>query len=148
VSAVTDHYALRTEAERIVGEDRVPAEVLERLVADYGDGEHAGPPTRTDWLGHRAAMLFVVAVRRVVDRRRPVLPAALRLDGAAAIEELFNAAHDSELAMLDEVVERAGLGWKCQVEVGGFPCQWMNVGTAVCGGCSAGEAQGKEEPDG
>lgn len=148
MSAVTDAYALRSEAERIVGEDRVPAEVLERLVADYGGRAHAAPPAHTDWLGHRAAMIFVVAVRRIVDCHRPVLPAALRLDGAGAIEELFNAAYDSELAMLDELVERAGLGWKCRAEVGGSPCHWMNVGTATCGGCGATEAQGKEEPNG
>lgn len=147
MSAVTDAYTLRSEAERIVGEDRVPAEVLERIVADVGDGG-SGPPARTDWLGHRAAMIFVVAVRRIVDRHRPVLPAALRLDGAEAIEELFNAAYDSELAMLDELVERAGLGWKCQAEVGGSTCNWMNVGVATCGSCGATEAKRKEDPDG
>jgi len=148
VSAVADHYGLRTEAERIIGEDRVPAEVLERLVADYGDAELPGSPSLSPWLGHRAAMLFVVAVRRLTDRRLVAVPPALRLDGGEAIEELFNAAYDSDLAMLDELVERAGLGWKCRAEVEGFPCHWMNVGTAVCDSCGASEAQGKEEPDG
>lgn len=34
---MTDPYAIRCEAERIIGEDRVPTEVLERLIADYGE---------------------------------------------------------------------------------------------------------------
>lgn len=79
---------------------------------------------------------------------RAGVPAALRLDGVGAIEELFNAAYDRELANLDELVERAGLGWKCRAEAGGFPCLYMNVGAGTCGGCGAGEAEGKEEADG
>lgn len=135
MSAAADHAGLRTEAERVVAEDN-------------GDAELSDPPSRGAWLGHLATMLFVVAVRRLADRRRIAVPPALRLDGAEAIQELFNAAYDSELGMLDELVERAGLGWRCQAGVGGFPCRWMNVGTAVCGGCGASyEAQGKEEPD-
>lgn len=148
MSAIANPYALRREAERIVGEDRVPAEELERLCGSYGGIELAGPPSRGPWLRHHAAMILAVAVRRLACRLRAEAPAALRLDGAAAIEGLFNAAYDSELSMLDELVERAGLGWKCRAEVAGFPCHYMNVGTAVCGGCGATEAQGKEEPDG
>jgi hypothetical protein len=33
----SDPYTLRREAERVIGEDRVPAEELERLLAAYGD---------------------------------------------------------------------------------------------------------------
>jgi hypothetical protein len=143
-----DPYTLRCEAERLVGEDRVPSEELERLCSEYGGIGSAGPPSRRSWLGHRGAMILAVAVRRLVDRSRPALPAALRLDGAEAIELLFNAAYDSELAMLDELVERAGLGWKCRAEVAGFPCHYMNVGTASCAGCGAEESEGREEPDG
>lgn len=145
---VTDPYTLRTEAERIVGEDRLPTEELERLCSLYGGGAPDRSPSRRSWLRHRAAMIFVLATRRVADRHLAEVPAALRLDGAEAIEELFNAAYDSELAMLDELVERAGLGWKCRAEVAGFPCHYMNVGTTSCGGCGAEESEGKEEPDG
>lgn len=148
MSAVTDHYTLRSEAERIVGEDRVPAEILERLVADHGGRASGSPLSRLSWLRHRAAMILVIATRRVADRHRSPVPAARRLDGAEAIEGLFNAAFDSELAMLDELVERSGLGWKCQAEVRGFPCHYMNVGVATCGGCGVTEVQGKEDPDG
>lgn len=147
MSAVADHYGHRTEAERIVGEDRVPTGVLDRLVADYGDAELSGPPSRSAWLGQRAAMLLVVAARRLTVRRIPV-PAALCLHGVEVIEELFNAADDSELTVLDEFVGRAGLGWRCQAEVKGFPCRWMNVGASICGSCGASEAQGRKEPDG
>jgi len=147
VSAVADHNALRTEAERIVGEDRVPVEVLERLVAECGGVESAARRSRPPSLVRRAAMLVAVAVRWLTDRHPVEITAALRLDGAEVIE-LFNAAYDAELATLDELVERAGLGWKCQAEVGGFPCHYMNVGAATCGGCGATEAQGKEDPDG
>ncbi len=148
MSRVADPYTLRREAERIVGEDRVPVEVLEQLVADCGGVGSADPSSRAPWLRHRAAMIFAVAVRRLTRRSRVEIPAALRVDGAEAINELFNAAYGAELAMLDELVERAGLGWKCQAEVAGFPCHYMNVGTATCGGCGTNEEQGKEEPDG
>jgi hypothetical protein len=143
-----DPYTLRREAERLVGEDRVPVEELERLCREYGGIGLAGPPSRRPWLRHRGSMILAVAVRRLVHRPRVEVPAALRLDGAEAIEVLFNAAYDSELAMLDELVERAGLGRKCRAEVAGFPCHYMNVGTTSCGGCGADEQQGKEEPDG
>lgn len=143
-----DLYTLRCEAERLVGEDRMPSEELERLCSVYGGIGAAVAPSLRTWLGHRGAMIFAVAVRRLLDRSRPALPVALRLDGAEAIELLFNAAYDSELVMLDELFERAGLGWKCQAEVAGFPCHYMNVGVATCGGCGATEAQGKEDPDG
>jgi hypothetical protein len=143
-----DPYTLRREAERLVGEDRVPAEELERLCCDYGGVGSAEPPSRHSWLGHRGAMILAVAVRRLTHRHRPELPTALRLDGAGAIEALFNAAYDAELAMLDELVERAGLGWKCRAEVAASPCHYMNVGTASCGICGADESEGKEEPDG
>jgi hypothetical protein len=93
-------------------------------------------------------MILAVAMRRIVDRHHPVLRAAPSRDGAAAIELLFNAAYDSELAMLDELVERAGLGWKCRAEVGGSPCHYMNVGTQRCVGCGAEESEGQEGPDG
>jgi hypothetical protein len=143
-----DRYTLRCEAERLVGEDRVPSEELERLCSEYGGIGSADPPPRPSWLGHRGAMILAVAMRRIVDRHRPAARAALRLDGAEAIELLFNAAYDSELAMLDELVERAGLGWKCRAEAGGSACHYMNVGTASCAGCGAEESEGKEEPDG
>jgi hypothetical protein len=149
---LSDPYAMRVEVERLVGEDRVPAEVLERLLADYGDGPPRAEPRRA--LNRRVAAA-ISSVRRRARRaarrpRRPGLetPAALRLDGAEAIDVLCNAAHDSELAMLDELVERGGLGWKCQAEIADFPCHYMNVGTTTCGGCGAGEAQGKEKGDG
>lgn len=143
-----DPYTLRREAERLVGEDRVPTEELERLCSEYGGIGSAAAPSRRSWLGHRGAMIFVLAARRVADRYFAETPAALLLDGAEAIELLFNAADDSELVMLDELVERAGLGWKCRAEVAGFPCHYMNVGTASCAGCGAEESEGKEEHDG
>lgn len=143
-----DPYTLRREVERLVGEDRVPVEELERLCREYGGIGLAGPPSRGPWLGHRGAMILAVAVRRLTHRPRAEAPAALRLDSAEAIEVLFNAAYDSELAMLDELVERAGLGWKCRAEVAGFPCHYINVGTTSCGGCGADESEGKEDPDG
>jgi hypothetical protein len=145
VSAIADPHVLRCQAERIVGEDRVPVEELERLCSEYGGIGLAGPPSRGPWLRHRAAMIFAVAVRRFAHRPCVEVPAALRLDGAEAIEVLFNAAYDSELAMLDELVERAGLGWKCQAKVAGFSCHYMNVGASHCGGCGAVECQGKED---
>lgn len=143
-----DPCTLRREAERLVGEDRVPTEELERLCSEYGGIGSSGPLSRRPWLRHRGAMILAVAVRRLVHPPRVEVPAALRLDGAGAIELLFNAAYDSELAMLDELVERAGLGWKCRAEVAGSPCHYMNVGTTSCGGCGAEESEGKEEPDG
>ena len=32
-----DPYAIRCEAERLISEDRVPADVLAAIVRDYGD---------------------------------------------------------------------------------------------------------------
>lgn len=148
MTVLADPYTLRCEAERLVGEDRIPTEELERLCREYGGIGPASPPSRGPWLRHRAAMILAVVVRRLAHRPRVEVPAALRLDGAEAIETLFNAAYDSELVMLDELVERAGLGWKCRAEVAGFPCHYMNVGTDECGGCGAGEQEGKEDSDG
>jgi hypothetical protein len=146
-----DPYTLGREVERLVGEDRVPTEVLERLCAEYGGVGTASWPPREPSLPRRSAAIFSGAVRRLARRARGTsteTPTAFCLDGADAIEVLFNAAYDSELAMLDELVERAGLGWKCRAEVAGSPCHYMNVGTTSCGGCGADEQQGKEEPDG
>lgn len=81
-------------------------------------------------------------------RREAEVPVARRVDCAGAVELLFKAAYDSELTMLDELVERAGLGWRCRADVAGFPCHHMNVGTATCWGCGADEEEGKEDPDG
>lgn len=148
MSAVADAYTLRCEAERLIGEDRVPAEELERLCSEYGAIGSAAAPSRQPWHRHPAAMMFVIAARRVADRHFAKTPAALPLDGAKAIDVLFTAAYDSELAMLDELVERAGLGWKCRADVAGSPCHHMNVGAASCSSCGAEESEGKEEPDG
>ena len=144
MSVPLDPYTLRCEAERLVGEDRVPGEELERLCSEYGGMGPARRPSPR----HRGAVILAVALRRLLDRHRVEVPAVPRPDGAEAIEALFKAAHDSELAMLDELVERAGLGWRCRAEVAGSPCHHMNVGSAGCGGCGAGESEGKEEPDG
>ena len=142
-----DPFTLRCEAERLVGEDWVPAEELaalrrvrrRRVGRPAVSRAMAAPPRRHD-PRRRGAPARAPAPRRG--------PAALRLDGAEAIEALFNAAYDSDLAMLDELVERAGLGWKCRAEVAGYPCHYMNVGTARCHGCGAGEQEGKEDADG
>lgn len=93
-------------------------------------------------------MMFVIAARRVADRHFAKTPAALLLDGAKAIDVLFTAAYDSELAMLGELVERAGLGWRCRADAAGSPCHYMNVGTERCAGCGAEESDRREEPDG
>lgn len=61
---------------------------------------------------------------------------------------LYEACRDEELAMLDEVVERAGLGWRCRAGSEERPCHFMNIGEPRCGACGATEEQGKEEPDG
>ncbi len=44
--AALDPFAVRQEAERIVGMDYVPTDVLRRLILDYGDsdGERPEPP--------------------------------------------------------------------------------------------------------
>lgn len=34
-----DPYEVRVEAERIVGEDRVPTDVLRRIIREHGDGD-------------------------------------------------------------------------------------------------------------
>jgi len=121
VSLVTDHYTLRTEAERIVGEDRVPTGVLKRHMTDYGGVEFASRASRESWLGHRAAMLFALAVRGLTDRHPIEAPVSLPLDGAEAIEALFKAAYDSELTTLDELVERRQLGVEVPGQGGGLP---------------------------
>lgn len=75
-------------------------------------------------------------------------PAASRITGAEAIEALYEAARDPELAILDEIVERAGLGWRCRASAGGSRCSYMNVGAPRCGGRGAGEEEGRKEGDG
>lgn len=65
--------------------------------------------------------------------------------GAPAIARLYEAAKDVELAALDEMVERAGLGFKCKAETSAGPCHWMNVGSpASCEACGAGREDRKE----
>lgn len=59
---MSDPYAIRREAERIIGEDRVPTDVLEELIAAHGDDEARGvfgvfdPPKEFDIDGIRAAL--------------------------------------------------------------------------------------------
>ena len=43
MSVSSDPYTLRQEAERVIGEDRVPAEELRRLVATFGHPEADAP---------------------------------------------------------------------------------------------------------
>jgi hypothetical protein len=40
-STTADPYEIRLEAERIIGEDRVPTPVLADLLAQYGDEQPA-----------------------------------------------------------------------------------------------------------
>jgi hypothetical protein len=72
-------------------------------------------------------------------------PAQLPKDAVRATEALFKLARVSKLPGLEDLVERAGLGWKCRAQANGHPCEYMNVGTAVCGGCGAEEKHGKGE---
>lgn len=149
---ISDPYILRREVERLVSEDRVPTDELKRLFDEYSDVSARLDPRRP--LPRRSAGILAGTLRRAgrtaswFRRSGPEIPAAVRLNGAEAIEVLFNAADDAELTTLDELVERAGLGWRCQAEVAGFPCDYMNVGASHCGGCGAAESKGKEDRDG
>lgn len=72
---------------------------------------------------------------------------AADLSATDAVAELYTAARDDELPLLDELVERAGLGWKCRAEAGRGPCLFMNVDASRCGGCGATNRDGNEESD-
>jgi hypothetical protein len=129
LTVVCDTYSLRREAERLIDPAR----------------ESSRDPLRRTAHGARRGR------RRAALRRRRFgaeVPVALRRNGVEAIEELFNAADDAEMALLDELVERAGLGWKCRAQFDGCPCLYMNVGTARCWACGAAEIEGKEDRDG
>lgn len=59
---MTNPYLIREEAERIIGEDRVPTDVLEELVALYGQNDHA-KTVRT--VAENLARMFSVDVRLI-----------------------------------------------------------------------------------
>lgn len=52
---------------------------------------------------------------------------------AAAIASLYRVAREGELALLDELMERAGEGYVCRRE----DCGFVNVGAVRCGACGA-----------
>jgi hypothetical protein len=70
------------------------------------------------------------------------------MSAVEAVTALDGVCRDEELAMLDELVERARLGWKCRAGGEERPCHYMNIGEPRCGACGAPESEGKEVPDG
>ncbi len=70
------------------------------------------------------------------------------MSAADAVSALYDAARDEDLTLLDELVERAGLGWKCQAKSPKGPCLYMNVGASRCGGCGAKPKNREEVSDG
>jgi hypothetical protein len=71
-----------------------------------------------------------------------------RAGGSEAVVALYGAAHDEELALLDGLVERAGLGWKCRAALSKGPCLYMNIGAERCEECGATREHGEEVFDG
>ena len=59
-------YGLRKEVERLVGEDRVPEDVLQALVTDYGGPQ--GPAEMEQYLQEHAGLLHEVG-SILIDRR-------------------------------------------------------------------------------